>query len=155
MDIILQPWHWCILGILLILSELILPAFAALWFGLAALLVALLSWIFPGLGTTAQIVIWLFASVACTLAWFKWIKPLSVDKTQAGLAREATIGQVGMVIQLKATPEQIVVRFPMPLLGDDEWHCRTTLPVQVGDRVQIVDILGNEMLVKPYSSTRI
>lgn len=153
MEFIIEPWHWFVLGILLVLSELLLPAFAALWFGLGALLVALLSWLFPSLGSAAEIMIWLIASVGFTIAWFKWVKPLSTDKTQAGLARESTIGQVGMVIQLKASPEQVIVRFPMPLLGDSEWHCRTTTTVNVGDRVQIIDILGNEMLVKPYSSS--
>ncbi len=33
MELVLEPWHWFVLGILLILSELLLPAFAALWFG--------------------------------------------------------------------------------------------------------------------------
>ncbi|KAB0304867.1 NfeD family protein, partial [Klebsiella pneumoniae] len=30
MEFVVEPWHWFVLGILLILSELILPAFAAL-----------------------------------------------------------------------------------------------------------------------------
>ena len=28
MELVLEPWHWFVLGILLILSELLLPAFA-------------------------------------------------------------------------------------------------------------------------------
>ncbi len=51
------------------------------------------------MGFTTQIVTWIILSVLCTLLWFKFIKPLSIDKTKAGLSREATIGQVGMVIQ--------------------------------------------------------
>ncbi|MGL5142745.1 MAG: NfeD family protein, partial [Acinetobacter baumannii] len=31
MEFVVETWHWFVLGILLILSELILPAFAALW----------------------------------------------------------------------------------------------------------------------------
>lgn len=30
MEFAFEPWHWFVLGILLILSELVLPAFAAL-----------------------------------------------------------------------------------------------------------------------------
>jgi membrane protein implicated in regulation of membrane protease activity len=30
MELVLEPWHWFVLGIILMLSELILPAFAAL-----------------------------------------------------------------------------------------------------------------------------
>ena len=46
----------------------------------------------------------------------------------------------------------ITVRFPMPVLGSDEWNCRTLAPVQVGDRVRVVDILGNDLVVKPHNS---
>ncbi|MIP96589.1 NfeD family protein, partial [Salmonella enterica subsp. enterica] len=37
-------------------------------------------------------------------------------------------------------------------LGSDEWECRTLDPVQVGDRVRVVDILGNDLVVQPHST---
>ena len=152
MEFAFEPWHWFVLGILLILSELVIPAFAALWFGLAAIMVGVLLWMFPMMGFITQIFTWIILSVLCTLLWFKFIKPLSIDKTKAGLSREATIGQVGMVIQTHMEHDLITVRFPMPVLGSDEWNCRTLTPVQVGDRVRVVDILGNDLVVKPHHS---
>ncbi|WP_425917170.1 NfeD family protein [Acinetobacter sp. TSRC1-2] len=152
MEFAFEPWHWFVLGVLLILSELVLPAFAALWFGIAAILVGALLWLFPMMGFTTQLVIWIVLSVLCTLLWFKFIKPLSTDKTKAGLSREATIGQVGMVIQIHMEHDLITVRFPMPVLGSDEWNCRSLEPVRVGDRVRVIDILGNELVVKPHHS---
>ncbi|NNH77624.1 NfeD family protein [Acinetobacter sp. ANC 5380] len=152
MEFAFEPWHWFVLGILLILSELVIPAFAALWFGLAAIMVGVLLWMFPMMGFITQIVTWIILSILCTLLWFKFIKPLSIDKTKAGLSREATIGQVGMVIQTHMEHDLITVRFPMPVLGSDEWNCRTLTPVQVGDRVRVVDILGNDLVVKPHHS---
>ena len=152
MEFAFEPWPWFVLGILLILSELVIPAFAALWFGLAAIMVGVLLWLFPMMGFTTQIVTWIILSILCTLLWFKFIKPLSIDKTKAGLSREATIGQVGMVIQTHLQHDLITVRFPMPVLGSDEWNCRTLAPVQVGDRVRVVDILGNDLVVKPHHS---
>ena len=98
MNFIFEPWHWFVLGILLILSELLLPAFAALWFGIAAIVVSLLFWLFPSMSFTAQMVSWIVLSIACTVFWFKYIKPLSIDRTKAGLSREVTIGETGMVI---------------------------------------------------------
>ena len=152
MEFAFEPWHWFVLGVLLILSELVLPAFAALWFGIAAIMVGVLLWLFPMMGFTTQLVIWIVLSILCTLLWFKFIKPLSIDKTKAGLSREATIGQVGMVIQIHMEHDLITVRFPMPVLGSDEWNCRSLEPVRVGDRVRVVDILGNELVVKPHHS---
>lgn len=155
MEFIIEPWHWFVLGILLILSELILPAFAAIWFGIAALMVGILYWLFPWMSLTIQIVVWIVFSILCTVLWFKMIKPLSIDRTKAGLPREATIGQVGMVIQIGMAHEQIKVRFPMPVLGSDEWNCRSLEPVQVGDRVRVTDILGNDLVVKLHNSIEI
>ena len=153
MNFIFEPWHWFVLGILLILSELIIPAFAALWFGVAAVVVSILLWLIPGMSFTVQIICWIILSIGCTLAWFKWIKPLSIDKTKAGLPREATIGQTGMVIQTGLAHAQIRVRFPIPLLGADEWNCRTLQTVQVGDRVRVIDISGNDLVVQPHSTS--
>ena len=152
MELVLEPWHWFVLGILLILSELLLPAFAALWFGIGAIMVGILYWMFPMMGLTTQILSWIILSVLCTLLWFKFIKPLSIDKTKAGLSREATIGQIGMVIQTDLEQDQIRVRFPLPVLGSDEWDCRALDKVQVGDRVRVVDILGNDLVVQPHST---
>ncbi|WPC35601.1 NfeD family protein [Acinetobacter sp. YWS30-1] len=152
MELVLEPWHWFVLGILLILSELLLPAFAALWFGIGAIMVGILYWMFPMMGLTTQILTWIILSVLCTLLWFKFIKPLSTDKTKAGLSREATIGQIGMVIQTDLEQDQIRVRFPLPVLGSDEWDCRALDKVQVGDRVRVVDILGNDLVVQPHST---
>lgn len=148
----LEPWHWAGLGTALIIVEIFLPTFASLWFGLSALLVGLCLWLIPDLSFTAQLSMWGILSLILTVAWFKFIKPLSVDKTKAGLPRENTIGQTGMVIQTGLEHGQIKVRFAIPLLGNDEWFCRSTEPVQIGDRVQVIDILGNDFLVKPYSS---
>lgn len=44
MEFAFEPWHWFVLGVVLILSELVLPAFAALWFGIAAIMVGILLW---------------------------------------------------------------------------------------------------------------
>lgn len=151
MNFIFEPWHWFVLGILLILSELLLPAFAALWFGIAAIVVSLLFWLFPSMSFTAQMVSWIVLSIACTVLWFKYIKPLSIDRTKAGLSREATIGQTGMVI-LNLEHDMVKVRFQMPLLGSDEWDCRTTAPVNIGDRVRVTDILGNQLVVQPHNN---
>lgn len=55
---------WATLGILLILSELVVPGFVVFFFGLGALLNALLVGIIPGLGTRIplQLVLWAVSS---------------------------------------------------------------------------------------------
>lgn len=153
MNFIFEPWHWFVFGIVLIISELFIPAFAALWFGIAALVVGVLLWIFPSMSLGIQLIFWGILSIACTLLWFKYIKPLLVNKNRGNLNHEASIGQTGMVIQTNLEHNQVKVRFAIPVLTKDEWECRSVSPVQVGDRVIVIDISGNELVVQPHSST--
>lgn len=155
MDFIFEPWHWFVLGVALMILELILPMFAALWFGLAAMVVGVIVLIFPSMSLTAQIWLWIILSIACAVLWFKLIKPLSIDKTKAGLPREATIGQIGIVIQIGMVHDQVRVRFTLPVLGADEWNCRSLDSLKVGDRVIVTDISGNDLVVQPYQSSSV
>lgn len=153
MQFVTEPWHWFLLGIALIVLEIFAPSFTIFWFGLAAIVVSAIVWIFPTLALTTQILIWVILSIIITLAWFKFMRPLfNKDHTKAGLPRESTIGQVGMIIQLMPDHNEAKVRFPMPILGSDEWTCRLLQPANIGDRVIVKDILGNQFIVDSYSS---
>ena len=155
MNFIFEPWHWFVLGVALMILELILPMFAALWFGLAAMVVGVIVLLFPNMSFAGQIWLWIILSIACTVLWFKLIKPLSIDKTKAGLPREATIGQIGIVIQIGLVHDQVRVRFTLPVLGADEWNCRSLDSIKVGDRVIVTDISGNDLVVQPYQSSSV
>ena len=144
---IIEPWHWLVLGMVLVIAEMFIPTFASLWFGLAAIVVAALAWLLP-LSLFVEILIWLLLSAVFVFAWFKYIKPLSVDRTKAGLGGAVLIGEIGMIV-IKPRPDQVgTVRFSVPIVGADEWHCRTRgEEVDIGDRVIVTDIVGNELVV--------
>ncbi|KAA8735056.1 NfeD family protein [Acinetobacter qingfengensis] len=152
MNFTLEPWHWFIFGIALAVLEIFIPSFTIFWFGLAAVMVSALLWLYPSMPETVQIMSWIILSILIVILWFKFIKPLSKDHTKAGLPREATIGQVGMVIQVIPEHNEVKVRFPMPILGSDEWLCRCLQPIEIGDRVNVIDILGNQLVVEPHST---
>ena len=143
----LEPWHWLVLGFVLLIIEMFVPTFASLWFGGAAIIVAALAWLLP-ISVSMQIIIWLVLSAIFLLAWFKFIKPLSVDRTKAGLGGSVIIGETGMIIVAPHLERAGVVRFSVPIVGAAEWMCRTSgEQVAVGDRVIVTDIVGNELIV--------
>ncbi|MBP9647119.1 MAG: NfeD family protein [Psychrobacter sp.] len=143
----LEPWHWLVLGFVLLIIEMFVPTFASLWFGGAAIIVAALAWLLP-ISVSMQIIIWLVLSAIFLLAWFKFIKPLSVDRTKAGLGGSVIIGETGMIIVAPQLERAGVVRFSVPIVGAAEWMCRTSgEQVAVGDRVIVTDIIGNELIV--------
>ena len=143
----LEPWHWLVLGFVLLIIEMFVPTFASLWFGGAAIIVAALAWLLP-ISVSMQIIIWLVLSAIFLLAWFKFIKPLSVDRTKAGLGGSVIIGETGMIIVAPQLNRAGVIRFSVPIVGAAEWMCRTSgEQVAVGDRVIVTDIVGNELIV--------
>lgn len=145
----IEPWHWLVLGLLLMIAEIFIPTFASLWFGAAAVIVAALSWLLP-VPLILQVIIWLVLSVLFMFAWVKYIKPLSVDRTKAGLGGSVIIGETGMIVVKPQAGVLGLVRFNVPIVGADEWSCRTNdEAVEVGDRVVVTDISGNELIVAP------
>jgi len=148
----IEPWHWLVLGFLLLIVEMFVPTFASLWFGAAAIIVAALTWLLP-IELSVQIVIWLVLSAVFLVVWFKFIKPLSVDRTKAGLGGSVIVGETGMIVLQPQPARAGVVRFSVPIVGAAEWMCRTRGEVvAVGDRVVVTDIVGNELIVSSMKS---
>jgi len=140
-------WHWLVFGLCLALAEIMLVSFVALWFGLAAIIVGLLLWLVP-FSLTLQLLIWIFLSIFNVFAWFKWVSPHLKNKTFSGMAREGMLGQTGTVIEYNSVHEgRGTLRFPAPILGNDEWQFICTDSVALGDRVIVREFSGNTLIV--------
>ncbi|BFM05802.1 NfeD family protein [Halioxenophilus aromaticivorans] len=144
----LQPWHWVVFGVILVLSELLITTFFILWFGIAAILMGVLLLFLPMLALSTQVLLWTVLSVLFAVAWFKFLKPLSVDKTKAGLSKEAILGEVGQIISAPNGDRRGTLRFPVPILGEAEWAVITQDCVREGDRVRVIDVAGNALVVE-------
>ncbi len=147
MEFELLYWHWIVLGIALMLGEIFIGSFFVFWFGAAAIVVGLLLLFFPAIPEATQITTWALSSVIFAVAWFKFLKPLSRDKTKAGLSRESLLGEIGQVLQAPNGKKFGKMRFPAPLLGSDEWLIISQDELLVGDRVSVVDLSGNSLIV--------
>lgn len=148
----LEYWQWLVFGILLIIAELFIPSFTIIWFGLSALSVGVLLWVLPTLTLTLQILLWAIFSALMAAFWFLVMKPRMLDKTRAGMSREALLGETGQVIRTPEGDRRGLVRFSKPLLGSDEWTFICDEPVHLGDRVQIRDVSGNTLVVSPKTN---
>ncbi len=144
----IEYWHWVVFGVILILSEIALTSFFIIWFGVAAIILGGVLFVAPGLGLSWQIFIWTVLSSVLAVVWFKYLKPLSIDRTKAGLSREAIIGEVGQVISAPNAEKRGRLRFPAPILGADEWLIISTDPLSEGDRVRVTDVSGNALIVQ-------
>jgi hypothetical protein len=76
------------------------------------------------------------------------------DRTKAGMALEAIVGESGQVIKVPHAQGKGTVRFATPLLGSDEWSFSCEQPVAVGDRVFVRGIAGNTLIIRNVPASR-
>jgi membrane protein implicated in regulation of membrane protease activity len=132
-------WHWIAIGLLLVLAEMMMPAFYLIWFGLGALVLGVVMLAVP-MSMTAQLLAWTILSTLFVLLWFRYLKPRTL--TQAGQA-SAIIGEIGLLTRAVAPFERGEVRFQKPVAGADVWPCIADQPIAAGQRVRVVAVEGN------------
>lgn len=142
-------WQWLVFGLLLMLCEIFVPSFTLLWFGAGAAMVGGVLWLHPELSIAMQFTLWAVISVVLAALWFKYLKPVAIDRTQAGLSKEQIVGETAMVLVPPVGDQRGRIRFTKPVLGSDEWPMICEQAVSAGDRVAVVDVLGNAVVVKP------
>ena len=142
----MEWWQWAVAGIVLVLAELAVPAFVLIWFGLGALLVALVVAVLPQMGMTAQLAVWLVISVSLVGLWFKMFKP-NIHKTHVGMSDYNLVGEVGLLTREVAPFQNGEVRFQKPMVGADVWPCMADETIPAGARVKVLAVEGSYLKV--------
>jgi membrane protein implicated in regulation of membrane protease activity len=137
-------WHWIIMGILLVLFELIIPSFTAMWFGLGAVFVGALLWCYPDMAGALQVLIWAVTSALLTFFWFRVFKPKKGGHLPS---RDQVEGEWGLVILPSSEHKPGVIRFATPLLDEDEWPFRSEQTLEAGEQARVVDVKENVLIV--------
>ncbi|AIR89308.1 NfeD family protein [Pseudomonas cremoricolorata] len=136
----MQWWTWLVFGVALILLELILPTFFIIWFGIGAVLVALIALVAPSLNLATQVLLWVLFSSVTTLLWFKLFRRKKADTRWTA---DSVIGEVGLLTANVSEFQKGRVRFQKPVLGNEEWVCVADTDIAAGERVRLTAIEGN------------
>jgi len=147
---VLEWFHWAILGVALVVAELLVPAFVLVWFGLGGLVVALLLVLLPAASFIAQLLVWIVASVSLVLLWFKVFKPHQ-HKITSGRSSAEAVGEVGLLVSDIEPFGKARVRFQTPLLGSDVWECVADEKIAAGSRVKVVSVEGSLLKITKNS----
>ncbi len=139
-------WHWVVLGVVLTLLELAVPAFFLVWFGVGAIIVGLVTLALPQISFVWQIAIWIVASVAFILLWFKVFKS-DVHKTRAGMSKGQLIGEIGIVTRDIRPYDRGQIRLQKPVLGEELWESIAEEEIRAGERVRVLEVEGNFLKV--------
>lgn len=137
-------WHWIVLGLILVVSEIFAPLFIVLWFGLAAIIVGLMDLAFSTSFMT-ELFLWIVLSVLFLGLWFKFFKEKTISKSGQS---DFTLGIKGTVIQEIKNHQKGKVRFDAPVLGSSEWFAVSNQALEVGASIRIVDVKGQLLKVE-------
>jgi membrane protein implicated in regulation of membrane protease activity len=139
-------WHWVVLGVVLTLLELAVPAFVLVWFGVGAIIVGIAVLVLPQLSFAWQGILWIAFSSAFIWLWFKVFKP-GFHKTRVGMSKGQLIGEIGMVIRDIRPYDKGQIRLQKPVLGDEVWDSIAEEEIKTGERVKVLAVEGNFLKV--------
>lgn len=139
-------WHWIVLGLGLAMTELAVPAFFIVWFGIGAIAVGIVLLVVPGLAIATQILLWAILSTVLVIFWFRYLKPRTVSSV--GTSAAQLVGEVGILLSDLGPQTRGFVRFQKPVLGADRWECYADQHIKMGERVRIVRVEGSFIKVE-------
>jgi membrane protein implicated in regulation of membrane protease activity len=100
MFVTLGTWNWLIFGVILMALELLAPGVFLFWFGLAALLVGLASFVFAPSWELQILMFALFAAAAVPL-WRRIARSTAVPNATNPFLNRRSAGLVGRVFTLE------------------------------------------------------
>ena len=134
MDFLSPVWIWLYVGAFLMLAELASPGFVVFFFGLAAVTVSVLRWIFPALPLWGQLAAFSVLSIFYLLVLRRYIKSVFMgEKDESPSIDNEYVGRVGRVVDVVCpdVPGRI-------LLGDAEWTAKAATRLEAGTEVRVV-----------------
>ncbi|MGH8432280.1 MAG: NfeD family protein, partial [Solimonas sp.] len=110
-------WHWWVLGIVLLVTEMLLPTgFVLLWIGASAIIVGLLSWLLP-LSWQLELVLFSILSLASFYVW-KRFRPALQTSDRPTLNRRGD-SYIGRTFTLK---DPVVNGVGKLRVDDSQWR---------------------------------
>jgi membrane protein implicated in regulation of membrane protease activity len=140
----LGPWNWIILGAILLALEVLAPGAFMMWFGLSALVVGVISFVWSGLSWEWQGVAFAVIAVAMIPLWRRLANKPELEPQEPSLNRRAE-ALVGRSFTLD---KPIVDGFGTVRVDDTVWRI-TGAECPAGTRVKVVRADGVHLMVEP------
>lgn len=142
------PVIWFVIGLLLILTEFMLPGVIIIFFGIGAWVTAVLVWLL-GLGINGQLLIFIVSSLILLLSLRRWLKHVfygQIESSQKpGENLEDLIGEEAIVNKpFKSGTGKVKFR------GTD-WKAKSEYELEKGQPVRIINKKSITLIVEPIN----
>jgi membrane protein implicated in regulation of membrane protease activity len=139
-------WMWAAIGIILLAVEMATGTFYVLWFGVAALCVAIVLWLLPNTSEAVQYVAFAVLSLSSLAIWRINYKKNSTS-TRVGQSQGEEIGRIGTVIETVSLKQNGKIRFAQGLMGSREWAAIADETIESGSDARVVAVVGNALKI--------
>lgn len=140
----LNPWHWVILGVLLIILEVAAPGVVFLWIGMAGIATGLVKLVIPSLGWEVQVLVFAVLALIFTFGGRQFVKRRMSDSEQP-LLNQRGAQYVGRTFNLSAA----IVNGAGKIKVDDSTWKVTGADLPEGARVRVTGVNGTVLQVEP------
>jgi membrane protein implicated in regulation of membrane protease activity len=140
-------WIWAAVGLVLLALEMATGTFYILWFGVAALCLAVLTHFSPELTMAYQLVIYAILSLGSLWLWKKYEKKIQVN-SRVGQAQGEEIGRTGVMVAACSSKQNGIIRFTQGLMGSREWVAVANMEIAEGEEAKVVAVEGNTLRVE-------
>jgi hypothetical protein len=139
-------WIWGALGLILLGLEMATGTFYVLWFGVAALCLAIAMWGFPDMPSAAQYAMFSVLSLGSLAIWRFNYKQTSTD-SRVGQSLGEEIGRIGTVSEACSASNSGKITFTQGLMGSRVWVAVSNESIEVGSNAKVVAVEGNELRI--------
>jgi membrane protein implicated in regulation of membrane protease activity len=139
-------WMWAAIGIILLAVEMATGTFYVLWFGVAALCVAVVMWLLPNTSDAIQYAAFAALSLSSLAIWRINYKKTSTS-TRVGQSQGEEVGRVGTVIETASLKQNGKIRFAQGLMGSREWTAIADETIESGSDASVVAVVGNALKI--------
>lgn len=140
---------WGAIGLVLLCLEMVSGTLYLLWPGVAALVMALFSWVFPAFGLAWQIGIYAIFSVLAVAIWRK--REQASPAPRVGQAQGEEIGHQGVITVAVSPAQSGKIRFSQGVMGSKEWTAYADVEIAIDQPAKIIAVEGNALRVAPLT----
>lgn len=137
-------WHWLILGFALLIAEIFVAGVFLFWWGLAALAMALVSFLIPQLSLTALFICYAVLALVFTLLWWKYQHSKDRQDQAKSSLNQRDHAMIGMKGKVQEMAENGIGR---GYFADTTWRIQGE-NLQPNDIIEVVAVQGITLIVK-------
>ena len=140
-------WMWGALGLVLLAIEMGTGTIYILWFGIAALCLAIATWVFTTIPVAIQFAIFAALSIGSLAIW-KLNYKKNETHSRVGQAQGEEIGRVGTLIEACSPSQNGKIQFTQGLMGSREWPAIASETILEDAQARVVAVEGNALRIQ-------